>query len=574
MALPIVTVQPDETVQTGKPTNTVIGAVTMHAALGDSSDASYVQLTARARNDNEVIRVGFPTPTVPAGAKVVGVTLRRRVQTVVVVNPITQPPPVCHHWFRFPWGVIEILGQAQERRKISFNNQCPTSQTTSQWTEETVATIPNAGGQEWTIVDPVTGGPGNLADFQYDIGRGDDGLLSYRVSAVYLDVQYQQASTMTATGPTTGADGTATRPTVRWLWSSPDSKPQQAFRTAIYTAAQVAQPGFSAFITTPTQASNWTPGTTWSATGGWMLGEDLQWTLTGDLTDGQYHAYVQGTAQWDGAGDFTTPVSSISWVRAATPVSPPANAVLDSVVHQEANHRIAVTMHPGGASPATNVFTVERSDNGADGPWVAIPSMSYIPADGMNPVTVYDRTALLNIVSMYRVIAYTGDPRKAAVAPSNVKTVTRAGDEHLLIHATNPLLDTWFQIKAPKANEGIKRTQRRTTGTFLRLGGPGKTVLPIVVNGPWHGDRWELTAQFMRGEPSFDTHTRVEGLERDGATVLWLWPTGDWQWVVIGPGDGGKDTEETLDALPGNPRKIQWRRRALTLMQVDPPPYY
>lgn len=566
MALAVVTVRPDDTLSEGS--GTLVGsAASMDAALADSSDTTYVELSGDCRLDDEVIRVGFPTPTIPDGAKVYSVTLRRRTQTVVVTDPINNPPPVCHHWFRCLLGLIEILGQAQRPERTYFNSTCPTSSTTSEWVEETIFTATTApGGAAW---DPDT----NLTGFAYEIGRAANSTFTLRVSAVYLDVTYQQASTVSVTAPT--GDSTDTRPTIEWTYASPDSQPQQAYRVAVYTAAQVAADGFAAFTTTPIQASAWTPGTSWSSTSGWLLGEDLQWTLTSDLTDGDYAAYVQATSRWSGPGDFETEVDSTTWTRAATPVDPPANAVLNSATYDADNYRVVLNFESGGdeTDPATTAFTVEGStDNGVT--WVAIPRLTYIAADGSNDVTDYDYNFhALNVPVIYRVIAYSGSVLNAALAPSNTKTVTPAGDQNLLKDPSNPLLNTVLPIAAPRRGDGIKVTERQIEGIFQLIGSAGTKRLPIAVSGANSGLEYEIEALFILGEASEDYYEPVVQLQRSGKVLLWQRPDGN-VWVMIGSGFGGQDTQETYNMVSGNPRKVSWRRRKLTLTEQDPPSFF
>jgi hypothetical protein len=336
MALSVVTIRPNSTSQVGS--WSVSGAGSAHAALSDNSDSSYVQLLGLCRLDSQVLRVGFPTPSIPAGAKVYSVTLRRRVQSAAVSADV----PLCYHWFRCRSGTVSVAGQQQPVIKSFYNSPCPTT-TTPTYTNETILTAtagPN--GQPWDVNTNLTG-------LTYDLGRGDSsGSTTLRVSEVYLDIAYQQVSTVTVTAPTgTVSD---TRPTVTWTYASPDSQPQQAFQVAIYTAAQVAAGGFVPFVSTPLQSS-----------GGLILGEDLQWTVPADLTDGSYSAYVRVQSRWAGPGEFYTAVASTSWTRTATaapapaPVPvllspPPPAAVFNSAVFDAANNRVGLTFTPGSAS--------------------------------------------------------------------------------------------------------------------------------------------------------------------------------------------------------------------------------
>lgn len=759
--------RPNSTPQAG--TGTVTGAGSASAALSDNSDSSYVSISGLCRLDSQVVRVGFPTPTIPSGGKVYSVGLRRRIQSVVA----GADQPVSNHWFRSVTGAIDIAGQIQSILKQFFNSTCPTSPTTATWVEEDLGVYTvGPGGQPWSVTDPITGLPGNLTGLTYDLGRGDTSTTStLRVSEVYVDVTYQQLSSVTVTGPT----GTIpdTRPTVKWTYASPDSQPQQAYNVAIYTAAQVAALGFTPFVTVPLQTS----GTT--------LGEDLSWTLTADLTDGVYSAYVQATSQWSGSGSFPTAIASITWTRKAASAAPspsisgpPIPAVLSSAVFDAINNRVGLTFAPGsqptasavgtaassggtgtttltvaptavgdvlvlstnitsltlsvatvagggvttwarvvnpfvgssstvdmwmgvvttagssaititgsaslaavtvrlisqqftstlgsstqwglaisgtgvnttssatvtypvitptgtnqiyvgyaetanvaltsgatsgytvqldngnnpmiygpnvstiqsptslqtsaGASTAvgimitagepTTAYTVNASrDNGLT--WLAIPSLSYLSANGLTPITAYDYVAPLNVISQYQVIAYSGTVLVAATSPSNTLSVTPTGNQHWLKNPANPLLNTVLPVSITKSDEGIKVTKRRMMGTFFLLSGPGSQVLPFVVQGPTYGDEYAIELFFELGD-LINVWPIADELDRSGGTLLLQKPDGTQLWVALGPGASGTDTTENYNALPGDATTIQFRRRKLMMTQTVAPDFY
>lgn len=343
--LTTLTEQPNSTLQTGS--WSVVGAGSASAALSDGSDSSYVQLTSGlCRLDSQVCRVGFATPTLPAGAQIYSVGLRHRVLAVLSSGNV----PTCYHWFRTDAGTITVAGQQILPKKQFYSSPCPTSPSTAVWTTETIISATTApGNQAWTLA--------NLTGFAYDLGRGDTNTTPpLQVSEVYLDITYQQLSTITVTGPT----GTisATQPTITWVYASPDSQPQQAFQVAVYTLAQTLAGGFQAFQTTPIQG-----------TGGFVLGEAQQWTLTADLVDGQYVAYVQAEAQWAGPGSFVTAVASTSWTRQAfipaapSTASPPLAAVLNSATFDSANNRVALNFQPG-AQPTISAVGAGATSGG------------------------------------------------------------------------------------------------------------------------------------------------------------------------------------------------------------------
>jgi hypothetical protein len=557
VALATVTVQPNSCPQLGS--WQVVGAASAWQAVSDGSDTSYVQLPPQiCRLDSQVLRLGFPAITVPAGSRIYSVALRRRVQCVVQGFPI----PLCLHWFRSEVGEIAVAGQALQVFKTFFSSNCPTDPSSNKWVNESVfsATI-GPDGQPWDLTKNLESG-----NFFYELGRGDDDSGFWHkstlfVSEVWLDVTYQQVSTVTVTAPT----GTLpdTQPTIQWTYFSADSQPQQAYQVAIYTLAQTQTAGFTPFVTPPIDGTN-----------GYVLGQDQQWTMSIDLTNGQYAAYVQTQSVWNGPGPFYSTIGSTTWTRSAT--GPPATAVLQSATFDATNNRVGLTFVPGGPSPATTSFTVYASRDGGQS-WDPIPSLTYIPAQAMSAVTVYDYVAPLNVESQYRVIAYGGEPLQAATAPSNVLSATPVDNRHWLKNPNNPLLNTVLPVATPKQSEtGIKITKRRMQGTFQLLGGAGSQVLPFIVSGPTYGDEYEIELIFIENDPNtpMTLWSVVDELDRTGGTLLLQKPDGTQLWVVTGPGASGQETQETYLPISGDSTTVFWRRRKLVLTQVDEPNYF
>lgn len=553
MTLTTVTVQPNASDQLG--IWGFVGASNAWQAVSDGSDSTYVQLNSGlCRLDSQVLRFHFPAITVPTGSQIYSVGLRRRIQAVPAGSQI----PVCLHWFRCLIGEISVVGQAPQVFKTPFQSNCPTNPKVTAWVTESVYSATLApDGSSWSLSTNLASG-----NFFYDVGRGDSFFFSpLRISEIYLDVTYQQESAITVNGPSgVTAD---TQPTITWTYFSADSQPQQAYDVAVYTQSQVNAAGFIPFVTTPLDG-----------TGGFALGENQQWAMSVDLTNGQYVAYVQAQATWGGQGAFDSSIGSTSWTRSAT--GPPPSAILTAAVYDNANNRVSLTFIPSGSSPPTSSFTVQASRDGGQS-WLAIPSLTYFPSNENLAVTAYDEVAQLNTASQYRVISYGGSPLQAASAPSNVLSVIPVDNRFWLKSPTNPLLNVVLPIAAPKESDtGIKITKRRMQGVFQLLGGQGSQVLPFVVSGPTYGDEYEIELIFIEGDPNYPmtNWAVVDELDRSGEALLLQKPDGSQLWVVTGPGASGQDTEESYNSLPGDPTVTHWRRRKLILTQVDPPPFY
>lgn len=557
--LTTVTVQPNSCPQQG---SWVIegGAASAWQAVSGGTNSTFVELPSGiCRLDNQVIRFGFPPVTIPTGAQVYSVALRREI--LCVIPPFHYPTgiPLCLHWYRSVVGEILIVGQSPPVFKTAFSSPCPTSSLSGVWTPEAVYTATvGPDGAAWSTAIGANLASGN---FFYDMGRGDTYLnVPLCVSEVYLDVTYQQLSSVTVTAPTGTND--ATNATVQWQYNSADAQPQQGYQTAIYTQAQTVAGGFAPFVTTPVDG-----------TGGFVLGQDTQWTSSYDLTNGNFAAYVQVESQWSGPGEFVSSIGSTTWTRSAS--GPPAVAVLSTATFDSVNNRVALTIAPGGPTPATSIFTVYASRDG--GAWTAIPSLSQIAAQGMSSIIVYDYFAPINTPSQYQVIAFGGTPLQSAAAPSAILSVTPFGNQPWLKCPSNPLLNTVLPIAAGKDSEtGIKITKRRLQGTFQLLSGPGQQVLPFIVSGPTYGNEYQLELMFINGDATLPMtlFAAVDELDNSGETLLLQFADGTQLWVVTGPGASGQETEETFGTINGDPTTILWRRRKLVCTQVDAPNYY
>jgi hypothetical protein len=446
--------------------------------------------------------------------------------------------------------------------KTAFDRQAPTDPVTASWQDLDLG--------QFTVAPD--NGPwdqaGNLTALYVELGRGggdDNFSQNLDVAAIYIDYYYQQISTVTVTGP---SNGSATQPTVTWTYASTTQAPQRSWRGAVYTQAQTLAGGFAPFVT-PAQFTSGQVGAD-ADSSYWQLGEDQQWVLPGDLVDGTYVAYIQASAQWAGVGtDFVTAIASRTWTRTAAPASPPATAVLDSAAYSYTDMQTYITMHPGGASPATLAYTVQSTIDGVV--WAAAsPSLTYVPANGMTPVTVGDRFPLLNAPTQYRVVAYAGSPLVAAASPSSTLTVTPVDDRVLLKHPTNELLDAAIAIQNPKGDDGVKRTKRQMQGTFYFGGGPTTQVLPMMTWGPTYGWEYDLSLLFdMIQDPNL--WNALDQLDEARCPLFLQFPWSEQLWGGLGPGASGRDTEESLNVVAGKRSRLYQIKRKTMFTQCQSP---
>lgn len=502
---------------------TVVGAATAHAALADGLDTTYIQLLTRCRLDSQVIVLGFPTPTLPAGAQIVSVGVTARVQSVVY----PAPQPQCVHRFRCNRSLNLLQSIAALIEFLVFGHSCPQDPVTATWHDVTLQTFPvNPQGTPWQLSD--------FATFFYDTGRDDSSGNALRYSAVSLVITYSQQSVINVTAPT-GTVTTTCRPTVTWTYTNPDADPQQKFNVAIYTAAQVAAFGFVPFVSAPIQTSGWTNGT------------DLQWTLSADIVNGSYSAYVQVESVWPGTGDFSSGIDSITWTQSITAAP---TAVLNSAVYEPLFNRVKLTFQPASSSPVTTFYRVDSSsDFGLT--WDVVRTGLLTPANGMTPVSIYDYEAELNQTSRYRVLAYgtPGSLIQPAAAFSNTIDVIPVCSQVWLKDPLNPTLNTPIRI----ASVGDAVTRQKAQGVYPVLS-DGTSAFKVVVNGPQYGVEGTLQLQFFPA--AADYWDQFQALDASGHTLLLQFPTGEQHYIIFGPGAVGVDQVSTYDvSLISNTRR-------------------
>lgn len=509
------TVRPNATAQLGS--WTVVGAATAHAATSDNLDSSYVQLTPRCRTDTQVLRLGLPTITIPTGAQISSVGVRVRIQTTV----FPAPQPQCLGWFRCqkPQGIVQTV--VNLILLLLFGFRCP-QQPTSVFVDQNLEDLSvDPSGNPWTLA--------SFNAFEVNLGRDDAAANPLRISEVYVDVNYSEVSVIAVTGPT-GTISNTCRPTVTWTYTSPQSDPQQAYQVAIYTAAQVAAGGFVPFVTAPVQQS------------GLLLGENLQWTLSTDIVNGGWSAYVQVQSVWPGPGAFPSAIASGSWTQSIASAPDP---VLSSATFDPVFNRNQLVFVPSSSSPVTDLFAVQTSrDFGLS--WTPVRNGLLIAANGMTPVTLFDYEAPLNVTSQYRVLAYrniSGIPQPSAHY-SNVLSVTPSVDR--VVWLKDPF-DSSLNTPFPVDYMGDTRTVRRVQAVIEPIAA-GARADNIVISGPQFGPSGTLTCTFTSKHPLY--WPAFKNLDATQHVLLIQWPNGEEYYLKFGPGSAGSDMSYTWEVSP------------------------
>jgi hypothetical protein len=209
------TLRPNATLQDQN--DPIVGAVTLHAATNDNSDASYYTLTEASDSSNYGNVVGMDTVAIPAGAVVKSITPRVRCRWAVDPNE-----PL-------------YIGIGENGAPSGFGDVSlsPIGATAS------FATYSGA-----TIAGPFTQAQVDALAVQivHDVAGS-----TAHVAELYADVVIALQPAANITYPTGApAIGTTTSPTFTWTHTAGgDGGPQTAYELKVFTAAQYGAVGFS-----------------------------------------------------------------------------------------------------------------------------------------------------------------------------------------------------------------------------------------------------------------------------------------------------------------------------------------
>jgi hypothetical protein len=303
------------------------GSGSVHAALSDNSDTTYITRTSTTVPAS--YEAEFGTQTLAATEKVAYVNLRAR-GTIGTT------------------GSIELsLGVITDRngRTVSYSVPFSKANTLALSTLDTALQLTSApNGQAWTqtLIDNL------VVKFTDNATASGDRAGLYEL---YVDVITTTQPTVTVTAPTSTITDT-TFPSVVWTYSDADGDPQSAYEIKVFDAATYGGGSFSADTSTPAVGT------------GIVTSSNDGQTLEADLADGTtYRAYVRVAQLLNGSNYFSDWAYSQFTIDVDAPATPLITAFYDS---EEGAVTVTVFGRTNALSP--NQASLETNTTG----WAAV----------------------------------------------------------------------------------------------------------------------------------------------------------------------------------------------------------
>jgi len=270
------------------------GAGSVHAALADNSDSTYITRTSTTVPASYEMELG--TTTLASSETVVSVNVRARI--AIGTSGIAQ----------FSLGVITD----RNGRTVSYSVPVTKQNTLALTTVDLALNLTSSPtGASWsqTALD-------NLVVKFTDNGEGAGDLTS--VYEVYVDVVTTAQPTVTVLTPT-GTVTDTTFPSVTWTYADTDGDPQSAYQIKIFDSTAYGATGFDPETSTATINTGVVASTNDGA------------TLEADLADGvTYRAYVKVAQLVNGANYFSDWAYSQFTIDVDAPATPLITAFYDS----------------------------------------------------------------------------------------------------------------------------------------------------------------------------------------------------------------------------------------------------
>ena len=307
------------------------GSASVHAALADNSDATYI--TRTSTTIPSFYEAEFDTTTLAANEKIVSVNLRARI--AVGTAGLAQ----------FSLGVITD----RNGRSVSYSVAGLKQNTFALGTVDfalNLTSAPNGSAWTQTLLD-------NLV-FKFTDNATTSGDRT-SVYAVYIDVLTTVQPTVTVTAPS-GSVTTTSFPSVVWTYADADGDPQSAYEIKIFDAATYGGVSFDPNTSTA------------SVQTGVITSTNQGQTLEVDLANStNYRAYVRVAQSVNGDNYFSDWAFSAFSLDLDAPAAPSISVFYDATVG-------AVTLNIYGRTNflSTNQASLEVDTTG----WVSLTNCS------------------------------------------------------------------------------------------------------------------------------------------------------------------------------------------------------
>lgn len=303
------------------------GSGSVHAALSDSSDSTYITRTSTTVPAS--YEAEFGTQTLGANEKVEYVNLRARMSIGTSGN------------------VGLSLGVITDRngREVSYSTSFFKINTLALTTVDTalkLTTAPNGAAWTQTLIDNL------VVKFTDNAITSGDRAGLYEL---FIDVVTTARPSVTVTAPS-GTVSDTTFPSVTWTYADTDGDPQSAYEIKVFDSTTYGAGDFSPDTSTPTVQTGVVAST-----------NDGQ-TLEADLADGTtYRAYVRVAQLLNGSNYFSDWAYSQFTIDVDAPATPLISAIFDSTVGA-----VTITVFGRTNVLSANQASLETNTNG----WAAV----------------------------------------------------------------------------------------------------------------------------------------------------------------------------------------------------------
>jgi hypothetical protein len=433
----VTTVRPNATASGASLYSITGGAATIHEALSDNSDSTYIKKSNSVVGSADVV-VDMGTTTISASQRVKQVRVRARCST-----PNDS-------------GKINIyLGSRIDNANYFFSGLAirGTNSITT-FVGPYYNSAPN--GQSWTQA--------SINGLRVKVEEYKDTTDVASTFELFVDVDVAAQPTVTVTAPT-GTISTSAAPDVTWTFADTDGETQSYYQIKVFSAAQYGAPTFNPATSTATYDS------------GEIASSDQSSVIGNLLGAGIYRIYVRVAKAVNGL-PFWSNYDFEDFTLNYTPPRVPTMLVAWSSALGRATFTLT------GAAPtgyASQYYEIQRSDDGGN-TFSEIRDGSQIVPDGSYIGRAFDYEAPRGIISYYR--------SRSVGVDSNANEFPSAWGTVQQILITND--STWWlkSITDPTLNRGSVRVLKQIDlvvsepNTVFR---PLGATRPIIVSGPIQG---------------------------------------------------------------------------------------